>query len=670
MSIDLTTLPGIGPVRKERFAKIGIACAEDLIRQLPGRYEDRTHVVSVADLCDGQAAVFVARLERKGRLLYLPHKRSLLRCRFADETGYVDVLWHNQPYMARALQTGTSYCLFGRYDAEENRVTNPICKAGTKPVLSGIEPIYPLTRGLRNAERRRATQAAFQVVAVSEWEIFPPAFLEKEGLLPLEKTYAWAHFPETMDVCLRARQELSLRAQFLEALQIQKLQRRETLCSAPAMHIPMLSEYEKALTYSLTEAQRRCISEIAKDLLQTKPMNRLLQGDVGSGKTAVAFAAAYIALQNGYQVALMAPTEALAFQHGARAEALFDRWGIPVFTLSSSSNAASRHAVQRAADSGETGLFIGTHALFQETLSFSNLGLVITDEQHRFGVEQRKRLESKGGTPHVLVLSATPIPRTLMLALYGDLAVSRIDALPVGRQPIDTFVIDRRLEKRMAGFFEKQFALGHQGFIVCPRIEAGEDEDLWSVERVAQRYRKFLPHRTLEILHGKMSAEEKSVVLQHFSEGKIDLLVSTTVIEVGIDVPNATILAVGAAERFGLAQLHQLRGRVGRGAEKSYCILVQSSPSPGARARLRFLTQTQDGFAIARKDLALRGAGTRYGVEQHGIGIEVELDGKDETERIHRWLSEQAFCDPTQWSPALQQAVAEADEGFDRITMN
>lgn len=670
MSIDLTTLPGIGPVRKERFAKMGIHSAEDLIRQLPGRYEDRTRVVSIENLCDGQAAVFVARLERKGRILYLPNRRTLLRCRFADETGFVDVLWHNQPYMARMLKTGASYCLFGRYDAEENRIANPICRAGDKPILSGIEPIYPLTRGLRNAERRRATKAAFEAVSVSEWEIFPSDFLAKERLLSLEKAYACAHFPETMDVCLRARHELALRAQFLEALRIQKLQKRETLCSAQAMQIPLLSEYERALTYSLTEAQRRCISDIAKDLLETKPMNRLLQGDVGSGKTAVAFAAAYIALQNGYQVVMMAPTEALAFQHGARAEALFARWNIPVFTLSSSSKGASRHAVQEAADSGETGLFIGTHALFQETLSFGNLGLVITDEQHRFGVAQRKRLESKGGTPHVLVLSATPIPRTLMLALYGDLAVSRIDALPAGRQPIDTFVIDRRLEKRMARFFEKQFALGHQGFIVCPRIEAGEDEDIWSVERVAERYRKFLPQRTVQILHGKMNAEEKAAVLQHFSEGKIDLLVSTTVIEVGIDVPNATILAVGAAERFGLAQLHQLRGRVGRGAEKGYCILVQDSPSPGARSRLQFLAQTQDGFAIARKDLALRGAGTRYGVEQHGVGMEAEFDGQEEEERIRRWLSEEAFADSKQWSPMLKKAVSEADEDFDCITMN
>ncbi len=618
--MKLTDLKGLGPKREVLFNQLNIFSQEDLIRQLPRKYEDRSRVYQVDELEDQQMQLVKVQLKKLGKVAYLPGRRTIQRAEFYDDSGKVEVVWFNQAYISRNLQIGDSYYLYAVYHQEKNQMINPKFSSAKNENFIGIHPIYPQVQGLNNKFRSQVTRLALEKVDMNRWEILDESKREDLGFQTLTETYESIHFPENRDDLLKSKYELSFRKWFIHEFASQEMKRERQSKSSPLMTKVDFTPYIESLPFVLTGDQKKSILEIEQDLLAPSPMNRLLQGDVGSGKTVVSLAAAYMALGNGYQVALMAPTEVLAQQHYQLAKTIYGQLGFQVVIVTGSSTNEDRKLFQSAAMMKDPSLLIGTHTLFQDGVEFANLGLVIMDEQQRFGVAQRARLQGKAHVANTLILSATPIPRTLSLIENGDLDASIINELPPGRKPIETFVVDRRYEKRMLTFISKELEKGHQAYVVCPRIyEKGSDLDYWSVENVAKRYKDELPGHRLGVLHGNLKAEEKATVLENFRQGNIDLLLSTTVIEVGVDVPNSTLMVICAADRFGLSQLHQLRGRTGRGSEQSYCILIAHSTSKSAIERLRILEQSNDGFIIAKKDLSLRGSGERLGLAQHGV---------------------------------------------------
>ena len=548
-----------------------------------------------------------------------------------DDTGSVSATFFNQSYMKDALRTGETYVVYGRVEGPPGRrqMTNPVCERADRARFTGrILPIYPLTRGISNNLLAGLTLRCVEECAGQMEEALPAGLRREHALAAAEFAYRNIHFPRDEEALELARRRLTFEELFCLACGMALLRTRRERAEGVRFSIPPAEEFLALLPFALTAAQRRAMEEVAVDTASGAPMNRLVQGDVGSGKTMVAAYGAWLAAKNGGQCALMAPTELLAEQHFRSLAPLLGRAGVRVGLLTGSVKGKARKELYAALAAGEVDLVVGTHALLSEGVVFSDLALAITDEQHRFGVAQRAALAAKAGrTPHVLVMSATPIPRTLALIIYGDLEVSVIDELPPGRTPVETYVVGEDKRQRMYRFVRKLVGQGRQAYLVCPAVEEGEEspgepggEGLKAAVPYAEHLKsEVFPDLRVGLVHGKMKARDKDAAMTAFAAGELDVLVSTTVIEVGVDVPNAALMVVENADRFGLSQLHQLRGRVGRGKHQSYCVLMTSTHSAESRERLRVLAKTADGFRIAEEDLKLRGPGDFFGQRQHGL---------------------------------------------------
>ena len=621
----VSVLKGVGEQREKRLHRLGIMTVEDLLTHYPREYKDRSEILKIADLPPDEPATFLAQIKeegqnsRHGRLVYT-------RMKVYDETGAVGVLWYNQPYMKSSLKIGEWYLFSGRLQKKYGRteVVSPECERIGENFAGGrILPVYPSVEGLSQKMLRNLMEEALKEMSGGMQEELP-LWLRKEYHLA-ERNFAIEniHFPKTEQGFYDARRRLVFEELFL--LQTALYQLKSTLEErGEGIRLKKkkaLQDGETLLPFALTDAQKRVLAEIEQDMISGKIMNRLVQGDVGSGKTLVAAAAIWFAAQNGWQSALLAPTEILARQHAATLADRLEPFGVNVTLLVGGMKAKERRIALSAIADGRAGLVVGTHAVLTDTVEFKNLGLAIVDEQHRFGVRQRGLLAGKAQSPHLLVMSATPIPRTLGLLMYGDLDISVLDELPPGRKPVKTWFITGKKRRDMYGFLDKQIEAGHQVYIVCPAIE--ENEASGGLQAVTTYYTQtacaLLPRRRIGLLHGKLKPKEKDEVMQKFKAGELDVLVSTTVIEVGVDVPNATVMVIENAERFGLSALHQLRGRVGRGAADSCCILISDNVNEPVRERLQFLCRTPDGFAVAKYDLETRGPGDFFGAAQHGL---------------------------------------------------
>lgn len=623
LSDPVTMLKGVGEVRAKQLAQLNIFTLRDLICHFPRGYEDRTKLVPIEKLEPDVPACFRAMVMNTPRTSHIRKGLDLTKVQVADSTGRLNVTFFNSRFAAQQLEYGREYIFYGAVSGDfiGYSMTNPVFEAPeSQPVTTRrILPIYPLTAGLTNAALLRLVQQALAVCGLPE-EILPAEVREKYGILPAERAYFAIHEPNSMAEAELAKKRMIFEEFFVfsAGLALMRAARKEKKAE-PYTDFDMAPFYD-SLTFTLTGAQSRAVGEILEDFRRGIPMNRLVQGDVGSGKTMVAAAAAYCAARNSAQTALMAPTEILAEQHFASLSALFVPLGVSVALLTGSMTGKQKKDVRERIAAGEVQVVIGTHALLSESTRFEHLGLVITDEQHRFGVGQRSRLSAKGEDPHLLVMSATPIPRTLALILYGDLDVSILDELPPGREPVDTFLVGESYRPRINAFIRKQVAEGHQCFVVCPAVEENEELGIKAASVWAETLQQTVfPDLRIALLHGQMKGAEKEAAMASFARGEADVMVATTVIEVGVDVPNATLMVIEDADRFGLSQLHQLRGRVGRGKAKSYCILTTHNRNPETLQRLKALCKTTDGFKIAEEDLRLRGPGDFFGSRQSGL---------------------------------------------------
>lgn len=623
LSDPITMLKGVGEVRAKQLAQLNIFTLRDLICHFPRGYEDRTKLVPIEKLEPDVPACFRAMVMNTPRTSHIRKGLDLTKVQVADSTGRLNVTFFNSRFAAQQLEYGREYIFYGAVSGDfiGYSMTNPVFEAPeSQPVTTRrILPIYPLTAGLTNAALLRLVQQALAVCGLPE-EILPAEVREKYGILPAERAYFAIHEPNSMAEAELAKKRMIFEEFFVfsAGLALMRAARKEKK-TEPYTDFDMAPFYD-SLPFTLTGAQSRAVGEILEDFRRGIPMNRLVQGDVGSGKTMVAAAAAYCAARNSAQTALMAPTEILAEQHFASLSALFVPLGVSVALLTGSMTGKQKKDVRERIAAGEVQVVIGTHALLSESTRFEHLGLVITDEQHRFGVGQRSRLSAKGEDPHLLVMSATPIPRTLALILYGDLDVSILDELPPGREPVDTFLVGESYRPRINAFIRKQVAEGHQCFVVCPAVEENEELGIKAASIWAETLQQTVfPDLRIALLHGQMKGAEKEAAMASFARGEADVMVATTVIEVGVDVPNATLMVIEDADRFGLSQLHQLRGRVGRGKAKSYCILTTHNRNPETLQRLKALCKTTDGFKIAEEDLRLRGPGDFFGSRQSGL---------------------------------------------------
>ena len=625
LSDPVTILKGVGPTKAKQFAALNIFTLEDLICHFPRGYEDRTRLTTIDKLEVDRSACFKAMVMSTPHTNHIRKGLDVTKVRVADHTGRLNLTFFNQKFTTDKLQYGKEYIFYGTLSGDYMGygMTSPVFEdLDSTPMLTRrVLPVYPLTAGLSNASVLKAVQQALAICDVPQ-EVLPEAVRREYGVLPAERAYYAIHQPSSMEEAELAKKRLIFEEFFVFSAGLSLMRAARAEKRTPAYEDTDLTPFYNILPFALTGAQNRAIQEIVKDLLRGTPMNRLVQGDVGSGKTMVAAAAAYLAVKNGKQAALMAPTEILAEQHLQSLTKLLQPLGIRVSLLTGSLTPKTKKQVRAAVEAGETDLVIGTHALVSESTVFHDLGLVIADEQHRFGVGQRSALSSKGEDPHLLVMSATPIPRTLALLMYGDLEVSILDELPPGRQQTDTFLVNESYRARINAFVRKQVAQGHQCYVVCPAVEENGELDLKAATVWAETLQKTVfPDLRVALLHGQMKASEKEAVMGAFARQEADVLVATTVIEVGVDVPNATLMVVEDADRFGLSQLHQLRGRVGRGSAKSYCILTSHNKNPETNARLKALCKTTDGFKIAEEDLKLRGPGDFFGARQSGLPV-------------------------------------------------
>ena len=665
----VTILKGVGPSMAKKFAALNIFTLEDLICHFPRAYEDRTRLIPIEKLQVDQSACFKAMVMNTPRTAHIRKGLDLTKVQVADCTGRLNLTFFNNKYAAQQLQYGKEYIFYGAVSGDfiGYSMTNPIFEAPDSQPLTTrrVLPIYPLTAGLSNNAMLRAVQQALSICDPPA-EILPPEVRQKHGILPAERAYYAIHEPASMQEAELAKKRLVFEEFFVFSAGLALMRASRTEKKTTPYRDQDLSAFYGALPFTLTNAQQRAIREIAADLRRGTPMNRLVQGDVGSGKTMVAAAAAYLAVKNGHQAALMAPTEILAEQHYASLSRLLSPLGVSVCLLTGSLTPKQKKQVREDIETGKTDLVIGTHALVSDATVFSDLGLVITDEQHRFGVGQRSRLSAKGDDPHLLVMSATPIPRTLALLMYGDLEVSILDELPPGRETVDTFLVNESYRARINAFIRRHVSEGHQCFVVCPAVEENGDLDLKAAETWAETLQKTVfPDLRIALLHGQMKGADKEATMSAFARGEADVLVATTVIEVGVDVPNATLMVIEDADRFGLSQLHQLRGRVGRGSAKSYCILTSHSKNPDTLHRMKAFCQTTDGFKIAEEDLRMRGPGDFFGSRQSGLPVfrvaSLSLDLqtlKDAQEASTEWINTQGTAN-TPEAEALRTRIAE-----------
>ena len=625
LTTDIRAIKGIGEQRAKSLAKLHIATLRDLIAYFPRSYEDRTAVTPIAQLQSGETACVEAMVAAAPTLSRVRRGLELVKLRAVDATGTLDITFFNQPYMKDQLKAGETYTFCGKIEGAPLRrqMTNPVVEREGQHLLTGrIVPIYPLTAGVSQSILIRSMAQGLAACRDLLPDPLPEPVRKEHKLCHISYAYDQIHFPTDQNTLAIARRRLVFEELFLFAIGLKKLRTRRSAVSAAPCPVTDLTDFTAALPFALTDAQRRVIGEILADLSSGRPMNRLVQGDVGSGKTMVAAAAMVCAAKNGLQSALMAPTEILAEQHCRGLAPLLEGLGFRCALLTGSMSAAKRRALLTQLSDGAVDIAIGTHALISPDVAYQNLGLVVTDEQHRFGVAQRSALSAKGTDPHLLVMSATPIPRTLSLIIYGDLDASIIDQLPPGRQAVDTFAVPGSYRQRIYAFLRKHIAAGRQAYIICPMVEENDalpDDRKAVKEYAAMLQEQVFPDLRVAFVHGRMKPKEKDAVMSAFAAGETDILVSTTVVEVGVDVPNAVVMVVENAERFGLSQLHQLRGRVGRGQHKSYCILISDNRSDETQARLKAMTRLRDGFRIAEEDLKLRGPGDFFGQRQHGL---------------------------------------------------
>ena len=625
LNTDIRYIKGIGEAKGKAFARLGVRCVGDLLSDFPRAYEDRSKVLPIARLMEGEAACVCAMITTEPELSRIRKGMELLRFRIADASGSMLVTYFNQAWMKNRLRRGDTYIFYGKVQVTGRTFafTNPIFEpeAEMGRVTGRIMPVYRLTGGI---SQRDMTQAVRRVLG-EPGMTFPnalPERVERENRLCTARyAYENIHFPADMRALSLSRRRLVFEELFTLVCALSLVRGEGEVQPGIAVQPRDIAEFTATLPFTPTGAQLRAIADAAGDMTSGRLMNRLIQGDVGSGKTLVAAALIWLAAGSGLQSAFMAPTELLAEQHFATLSGFLAPFGLKVVKLTGSMGAKAKRETLAALASGEAALAVGTHALISEGVEFRRLGLVVTDEQHRFGVAQRSALAGKGERAHVLVMSATPIPRTLALIIYGDLDVSLIDELPPGRQRVDTFAVTSSYRRRLNAFIAKLVGEGRQVFVVCPAIEADSEVpmDLVSAEEHTLELRAALPGMRIECIHGRMKAKPRDEIMSRFAAGEVDVLVSTTVIEVGVDVPNAALMIIENAERFGLSQLHQLRGRVGRGRHKSYCVLVSDAKGADARERLAALTHIHDGFKIAEEDLRLRGPGDFFGARQHGL---------------------------------------------------
>lgn len=621
----ITMLKGIGPTKAKQFANLNILTLGDLICHFPRGYEDRTKLVPIEKLEPDMPACFKAMVMNTPRTAHIRKGLDITRVQVADVTGRLNLTFFNNKYVSEQLQYGKEYIFYGAVSGDfvGYSMTNPVFEAlDSQPVTTRrVLPIYPLTAGLSNASVLKAVR---QTLAICDTppEIIPETVRQQYGVLSADRAYSAIHEPASMAEAELAKKRLIFEEFFVFSAGLALMRASRAGKTTEPFEKLDLKPFLEALPFTLTGAQSRAVDEILADLRKGTPMNRLVQGDVGSGKTMVAAAAAYLAVVNGRQAALMAPTEILAEQHHQSLNRLFAPMGITVGLLTGSMTPKEKRLTREKIAEGQIQLTVGTHALLSDTTTFRDLGLVIADEQHRFGVAQRSRLSAKGRDPHLLVMSATPIPRTLALLMYGDLDVSIINELPPGRETVDTFLVGESYRARINAFIRKQVSEGHQCFVVCPAVEENEDLSIKAATVWAETLQKTVfPDLRIALLHGQMKASEKEEAMASFARGEADVMVATTVIEVGVDVPNATLMVIEDADRFGLSQLHQLRGRVGRGRAKSYCILTSHNKNAETLGRLKALCKTNDGFKIAEEDLALRGPGDFFGSRQSGLPV-------------------------------------------------
>jgi len=625
LSDPVTILKGVGPTKAKQFAQLNIYTLQDLICHFPRGYEDRTKLVTIEKLEPDVPACFKAMVMNTPRTAHIRKGLDVTKVQVADHTGRLNLTFFNQKFTTDKLQYGKEYIFYGAVSGDfiGYSMTSPVFEElDSQPVVTRrVLPIYPLTAGLSNASVLKAVQQALAICDAPA-EILPESVRRQYSILPAERAYYAIHQPTSMEEAELAKRRLIFEEFFVFSAGLSLMRAARAGKKTPPYKNLDLEAFYKALPFDLTGAQQRAIAEIARDLGKGAPMNRIVQGDVGSGKTMVAAAAAYLAVQNKKQAAMMAPTEILAEQHYKSLSKLLEPLGVRVSLLTGSMTPKNKKLTRQAVEEGSADLIIGTHALLSDSTVFQNLGLVIADEQHRFGVAQRSALSAKGADPHLLVMSATPIPRTLALLMYGDLEVSILDELPPGRQQTDSFLVDESYRARINAFIRKQVAEGHQCFVVCPAVEENGELDIKAATVWAETLQKTVfPDLKVALIHGQMKGAEKEAVMTAFARGEADVLVATTVIEVGVDVPNATLMVIEDADRFGLSQLHQLRGRVGRGKDKSFCILTSHNKNQQTLARLKALCKTTDGFKIAEEDLQLRGPGDFFGARQSGLPV-------------------------------------------------
>ena len=625
LSKEIKYVKGVGPNRATLLNRLGIYTLEDLITYYPRTHEDRSIPKKIIDLLHGEEALIEAMPVSRMSEIRIRRNFTMYKLIVRDDTGTCQITWYNQSYLKNMFKVGEKYKFFGKVNKKFNKIDmiSPVFDGdGISKNTGKIIPIYPTTYNLPQNTLRKIIENGLSEIDEKLEETLPEYLLTKYKLCDLNTAIKQIHFPDSFEKFNIARKRLvfeELLSMQLALLSLKSQYEVENDGIAFDKNVKM-SELIDKLPFRLTKAQLRVLEEIDNDLESSKPMNRLLQGDVGSGKTVVAEIAAYKAVKSGYQAAIMAPTAILATQHLESFTALLDDTGIKCELLISGISKKKKEDILERLRNGEIDILIGTHALLEENVVFKNLGLVVTDEQHRFGVRQRSTIVKKGDNPNVLVMTATPIPRTLALILYGDLDISIIDELPPNRKKIDTFPVTKDMDDRVNNFIKEQIDSGRQAYIVCPLVEDSEEIDARSVLELAEKYKNVVfKDYKVEYLHGKMKPKEKDEIMERFKNREIDILISTTVIEVGVNVPNANIMVIENAERFGLAQLHQLRGRVGRGEYKSYCILKYQGNSDVIRKRMNVMKATNDGFIISEKDLELRGTGEFFGTKQHGL---------------------------------------------------
>ena len=616
----ITVLKGVGAKRAGLYKKLGIETIGDLLEHYPRRYLDLTGCMSIAAAETEHPCAIKAAVVAKSPIKLVRRGLTVAKIRATDMQQDLLITFFNAKYTVDSLEIGKEYIFYGDFSRKigGGEMTSPVVLSGEE---SGFIPQYPLTEGLSSKVISAQVKEALSACENSISETLSTAVLEEYTLCSKKEALCSIHFPKSEEALQAARKRLVFEELFEFSLAMSMTKGKNRSAKGTPFAAVSTEPFEKALGFELTRAQKRVIAECQKDMSTDIPMNRLIQGDVGSGKTAVAVACMYAAAKNGFQSAIMAPTEVLAAQHGATLKRMLEPFGIKVGLLTGSMKQSEKNAVKKAVQSGEIGVLAGTHAIIQDDVEFFRLGLIVTDEQHRFGVRQRMALSKKGGAPHTIVMSATPIPRTLAFVVYGDMDISVLDEMPKNRLPVKTYLVGTEMEQRVFNFVKNFAAEGLQSYIVCPLVENEEDGlDLLAATDLAKRIaEKELFGCKVGVLHGRMKPAEKEQVMRDFSENRIQVLVSTTVIEVGVDVPNAVCMVIENAERFGLSQLHQLRGRVGRGDKQSFCILIAGKVSPETKQRLEVVAKTSDGFKVAEEDLKLRGPGDFFGLRQSGV---------------------------------------------------